>query len=231
MGDHMTGMSAAGAVCAALVAREKTGRGQIVQGSLIRTGAYMMSWDVMLAMRLGVPIEPYDREHAINPIINCFQTGDGKWFWLLLLQADRHWPDLCRALGREDLMQDDRFADITIRRTNGPQLVEELDKSFGSKTLEEWGKIMDEHNVWWAPVNTITDLLNDPVAREAGVFRNFEGPEGNVPFVATPADFSATPSGPRGLAPELGQHTEEVLLELGYDWDKIIALKESGAIL
>jgi crotonobetainyl-CoA:carnitine CoA-transferase CaiB-like acyl-CoA transferase len=230
MGDHMTGMSAAGAVSAALFAREKTGRGQIVQGSLIRTGAYMMSWDVMLGLRLGVPIEGYDREHAINPIINCFQTKDERWFWLLLLQADRHWPDLCRALGREDLMTDERFADIAIRRTHGPELVEELDKTFATKTLDEWGEVMDEHNVWWAPVNTINDLIADPVAHEAGVFREVDGPDGATRFVATPGDFSATPSGPRGIAPELGQHTEEVLLELGYDWDAIIALKESRAI-
>jgi crotonobetainyl-CoA:carnitine CoA-transferase CaiB-like acyl-CoA transferase len=146
------------------------------------------------------------------------------------LQANRHWPDLCRALGREDLLTDERFADITIRRTNGPELVAELDTVFATKSLDEWGEIMDAHNVWWAPVNTISDLIADPVAHEAGVFRDVEGADGNVAFVATPSDFSATPSAPRGLAPELGQHTEEVLLELGYDWDKIIALKESGAI-
>ncbi len=230
MGDHMTGMGAAGAVSAALFARERTGRGQLVQGSLMRTGVYMMSWDVMLALRLGVPVEAYDREHAVNPIINCFQSKDGRWFWLLLLQADRHWPDLCRSLGREDLMRDERFADITIRRANGPALVAELDAAFATKTMDEWGAIMDAHNVWWAPVNTISDLIADPVAHEAGVFRDVEGPDGTSPFVATPSDFSATPSGPRGLAPELGQHTEEVLLELGYDWDAIIALKNSGAI-
>jgi crotonobetainyl-CoA:carnitine CoA-transferase CaiB-like acyl-CoA transferase len=230
MGDHMTGMSAAGGISAALFARERTGRGQVVQASLIRTGAYMMSWDIMLSMRFGVPVEPYDREHAINPIINCFPTADGRWFWLLLLQADRHWPDLCRALGREDLLTDPRFADITIRRTNGPALVAELDKTFATKPLDQWGQIMDAHNVWWAPVNTISDLIADPVAHEAGVFRDVEGADGAVAFVATPSDFSATPSGPRGLAPELGQHTEEVLLELGYDWDAIIALKNSGAI-
>jgi crotonobetainyl-CoA:carnitine CoA-transferase CaiB-like acyl-CoA transferase len=230
MGDHMTGMSGAGAVAAALFARERTGRGQLVQGSLVRTGAYMMSWDVMLALRLNVPIEPYDREHAVNPIINCFQAGDGRWFWLLLLQADRHWPDLCRALDREDLLTDERFADITIRRSNGPALVEELDKTFATKPLDDWGEIMDKHNVWWAPVNTINDLIADPVAHEAGVFRDVAAPDGDLPFVATPADFSATPSGPRGIAPELGQHTEEVLLELGYDWEQIIALKEQGAI-
>ncbi len=237
MGDHMTGMGAAGAVCAALLARERTGKGQRVAVSLIRVGTYMMAWDMMLALRLNVPVEPYDRYNATNPIINCFQAAPsagsgqgGRWFWLLLLQADRHWPDLCRAIGREDLTQDERYADITIRRRHGPELVEELDKVFATKTLDEWGEVFDRENVWWAPVNTINDALADPVAREAGVLREVNGPDGPLPFVATPADFAATPSEPRGLSPELGQHTEEVLLELGYDWDAIIALKNKGAI-
>jgi crotonobetainyl-CoA:carnitine CoA-transferase CaiB-like acyl-CoA transferase len=230
MGDHMTGLGAAGAVCAALFARGRSGRGQLVQGSLIRTGVYMMSWDVMLALRLGIPIEPYDREHAVNPIINCFRSADGRWFWLLLLQADRHWPDLCRALEREDLLQDERFADIAARREHAPALVAELDGVFATKTLEQWADVLDAHNVWWAPVNTINDVIADPVAQHAGVFRDVEGPEGRLSMVASPGDFSDTPAGPRGLAPELGQHTEEVLLELGYDWDAISALKEKGAI-
>jgi crotonobetainyl-CoA:carnitine CoA-transferase CaiB-like acyl-CoA transferase len=184
----------------------------------------------MLALRIGVPVIPYDREHAVNPIINCFKAKDGRWFWLLLLQADRHWPDLCRALGREDLMTDDRFADIAVRREHGPELVGELDGVFATKTLEEWGPVLDRENVWWAPVNTVNDVIDDPVAHEAGVFRDVEGPDGPVRFVATPADFSSTEAAPRGTSPELGQHTEEVLLELGYDWDGIIALKEQGAI-
>ncbi len=190
----------------------------------------MMSWDVMLALRLGVPVRPYDREHAVNPIVNCFRTKDGRWFWLLLLQADRHWPDLCRAVGREDLMTDDRFADIAVRREHGPALVDELDAAFATKTLSEWGEVLDRENVWFAPVNTLNDVVADEVAHEAGVFRDVEGPDGPVTFVATPADFGATPSTPRGLSPELGQHTEEVLLELGMDWGRIMALKEQGAI-
>ena len=230
MGDHMTGMGAAGAVAAALFARERTGKGQRVAVSLLRVGTYMMAWDMMLALRLGVPILPYDREHAVNPIINCFRTSDGRWFWLLLLQADRHWADLCRAAGRDDLVRDGRFADINIRREHGPALVEQFDNVFATKTLAEWGEVFDRENVWWAPVNTITDVIADPVAQEAGVVRQVDGPDGPLPFVATPADFSETASEPRGLPPELGQHTEEVLLELGYDWDAIIALKERGAI-
>src|SRR4030042_4340443 len=110
MGDHMAGTSAAGAVCAALLARERTGEGQRVNVSLIRAGAYMMGWDVSLALRLRLPIEAYDRCHAINPLIDCYQAADGRWFWLLLLQGDRHWPALCRSIGREALLVGPRFA-------------------------------------------------------------------------------------------------------------------------
>jgi crotonobetainyl-CoA:carnitine CoA-transferase CaiB-like acyl-CoA transferase len=190
----------------------------------------MMSWDLMLALRLKVPVVPYDREHAVNPIVNCFQAKDGRWFWLLLLQADRHWPDLLRAVGRPDILEDERWKDISIRRANAAQLVAELDGEFAKRTLEEWGAIFERENVWWAPVNSISQALEDPAARASGAFAEIAGPDGPVPTVNTPADFYGTPGAPRGLAPELGQHTEEVLLELGYDWDRIIALKESGAI-
>jgi len=230
MGDHMTGMNAAGAISAALFHRERTGEGQRIGASLIRTGIYMMGWDYALEMRIGARTVPYDRFHAPNPIINSFQSKDGRWFWLLLLQGDRHWPDLLRAVGREDIRDDPRWSNIVARREHAAELVEELDKEFANRTLDEWGAILDEHDVWWAPVNTIGQALQDPVAQASGAFAQAEGPDGPVPMVNTPADFYGTPTGPRGVAPELGQHTEEVLLELGYDWDAIIALKDGGAI-
>jgi crotonobetainyl-CoA:carnitine CoA-transferase CaiB-like acyl-CoA transferase len=230
MGDHMTGCNASAAIAAALFHRERTGEGQRVAVSLVRTGIYMMGWDYALEMRLGVQTKPYDRYHAPNPIINSFPTADGRWIWLLLLQGDRHWPDLLRAVGREDLRDDPRFVNITARREHAAALVEELDKEFCKRTLDEWGPILDRENVWWAPVNTISQALQDPVAQASGAFAQVDGPDGPVPVVNTPADFYGTPNAPRGLAPELGQHTEEVLLELGFDWDRIIALKEAGAI-
>jgi len=230
MGDHMTGMSAAGAIAAALFHRERTGEGQRVAASLVRTGVYMMGWDYALEMRIGAKTIPYDRFHAPNPIINCFQCADGRWIWLLLLQGDRHWPDLLRAIGREDIRDDERWSDITRRRQNAESLVQELDREFAKKTMAEWGPILDANNVWWAPVNTISDALQDPAVRNAGAFVEVDGPDGPVAMVNSPADFYGTPAKPRGMPPELGQHTEEVLLELGYDWDGIIALKEAGAI-
>jgi len=197
---------------------------------LVRMGVYMCGWDTMLAMRLGIPIPTYDRYHAVNPIINSFKAGDGKWFWLLLLQADRHWPDLCRAIGREDIRTDARFADITNRRNNGPALVTELDAVFETKPFSEWVEIFRANNVWFAPVNQTHEVLADPMVQQAGAFVDVPGPDGPVKMVASPADFSETVWEPRGLQPELGQHTEEVLLELGYDWEQIIPLKERGVI-
>jgi crotonobetainyl-CoA:carnitine CoA-transferase CaiB-like acyl-CoA transferase len=230
MGDHMAGSTAAGAVCAALLARSRTGEGQRISVSLLRMGAYMVGSDLSAALRLGLTVEPYARQHAINPIINWFRTGDGRPFWLLLLQGDRHWPDLCRAIGRDDLLSDPRFVDMTVRRENAPALVQELDRVFTTKTMAEWGEIFDRENVWWAPINSVLDMLQDTVVHDAGVFIDIPGPEGEIKGVASPTDFYGTPWQPQGYAPELGQHTEEVLLELGYDWDQIVALKEAGVI-
>jgi crotonobetainyl-CoA:carnitine CoA-transferase CaiB-like acyl-CoA transferase len=230
MGDHMTGQMTAGAICAALYCREKTGQGQRVSVPLVRVGAYMVGWDLMLALRLGIPILTYDRYHAVNPVIDCYKSGDGKWFWLLLLQADRHWGDLCRAISREDLMEDERFKNIEVRRVNGPALVEELDAVFATKPMAEWAEAFAANDVWWAPVNSINEVVQDPMVQAAGAFVEVPGPDGVLQSVATPADFSSTPWQAKGPPPELGQHTEEVLLEMGYDWDAIIALKKRGAI-
>ncbi|HET9477146.1 MAG TPA: CoA transferase, partial [Dehalococcoidia bacterium] len=175
MGDHMTGQMLAGAMCAALLARERTGKGQHVSVPLVRVGVYMIGWDMMLSMRLGIPVLTYDRHTAINPIIDSYQAGDGKWFWLLLLQADRHWPDLCRAVGRTDLLEDERFKDINIRRANGPALVAELDAVFATKPLAEWGEILTANNVWWAPVNYPHEVIKDPMVQQSGAFVDVPG--------------------------------------------------------
>lgn len=231
MGDHTAALSAVGAVCAALVARQRTGEGQFVSTSLLRTGMYVLGWDLNIRLRYGNVMAPYTRFNVPNPVINCYQAGDGRWFWLVGLQGDRHWPDLVRAVGQPELQNDPRFRSMKDRREHAPVLVTLLDEIFATKPLPEWVAIFDRENVWWAPVQTPDEVVNDPQARAAGAIVNAPvAAGGEAEMVASPADFSATPWQPRIPAPEFGQHTEEILLEIGYDWERIAQLKEQGAI-
>jgi crotonobetainyl-CoA:carnitine CoA-transferase CaiB-like acyl-CoA transferase len=233
MGDHMTGANAAGAVSAALYNREKTGRGQRVAVSLSRIGVYMMGWDTNTQLRTSAPwTYPYDRTHAPNPLINPFRDKHGHWFYLLMLQGDRHWPDFLRALGHPtELADDPRFQDIPNRYANAPVLVELLDALLATKTLAEWGPVFDANDVWYAPIQNVTEVVGDAGIRAAGAFVTVESPDGPIEQVNTPADFYGTPARPGGWPPELGQHTEMILTEeLGYDWDRVASLKELGAI-
>jgi crotonobetainyl-CoA:carnitine CoA-transferase CaiB-like acyl-CoA transferase len=120
---------------------------------------------------------------------------------------------------------------MEARFANSPGLVAELDDVFATKPLAEWAAIFDAEDVWWAPVQHAHELVDDPVARAAGGFVSVpvEGGE-PVDMVASPIDFAGTPWSARSMPPEFAQHTEEVLLELGHDWDRIIELKELGAI-
>jgi crotonobetainyl-CoA:carnitine CoA-transferase CaiB-like acyl-CoA transferase len=231
MGDHTTALAIAGAIAAALFAREKTGRGQEIRLSLLRTGIWFQGTDVQVCLETRQDTPPRGRRNAPNPLFTAYQTKDGRWLHLVMLQPDRHWPDFCRAIGHEEFILDHRFITVRERMENAATLVAMLDSLMASKTLDEWGAIFDRHGVFWGKVQSVGEVVRDVQARASGAFRKVKlGSGEEIEVVASPADFTDTPAEVRGPAPELGQHTEEILLSLGYSWEEIAALKDTGTI-
>jgi crotonobetainyl-CoA:carnitine CoA-transferase CaiB-like acyl-CoA transferase len=215
MGDHLAGMTLAAAICAALVARDRTGQGQLVSTSLYRQGAYTVSFDLNTYLLTGQPIAIGQRETMGNPCMNNYAAADGRRFWIVGLEAGRHWPALCNVVGRPDWLTEPRFADAPTRAAHSAELIAELDEIFATKTLDEWAKVFAaEPEFFWSPINTIEDVVSDEQFHAAGGIVYVPDGESTVPMVATPADFHGTPSAPRATAPELGQHTREVLADL-----------------
>ena len=126
-GDHATALAMLSGILGALLEREHTGRGQLVETSLLRTGVYCLGWDLGMQMRFGRLAAPRPRTEEINPLVNCYSASDGKWFWLLGVESQRHWPNVCRAIGREDLLEDERFVDARGRRHNAGACIAALD--------------------------------------------------------------------------------------------------------
>jgi crotonobetainyl-CoA:carnitine CoA-transferase CaiB-like acyl-CoA transferase len=230
MGDHGVGMSLAAGVCAALVARGRTGRGQLVSTSLLRQGLYTIGFDINTALRLGVSIGVATRETMGNPVINSYRDRDGRWFWLIGLEGERHWPDLCRAVEHTEWLDDERFASARGRRHNSAALCGLLDEIFATRTREQWGEVFDRENVWWAPVQSVEEVVDDPQVREGGGFVEVPDADGAATMVATPVDFSATSWAPDAMPPGIGEHTDEILSELGLSDDEIATARARGVV-
>lgn len=232
MGDHGAGMTLAGGICAGLLARERGAGGQLVATSLLRHGMYTISFDLNVALRFGVPIGVPTRATMANPVINSYQDRDDRWFWLIGLEGDRHWPDLCRAVDHAEWVDDPRFADGNARRDHLGELIPELDAIFATRTREEWGEAFDREDVWWAPVQSTDEVLADPQVHAGGGFTDVPDPDagGTTTMINTPVDFAGTPATPRAMPPDMGQHTDEVLAELGRDAATIERLRAEGVV-
>ena len=231
MGDHTAGQSLAGGVAAALFQRERSGKGQLVTTSLLRQGLYTLSFDLSVALRLGVEIAAAQRSTMGNPAINCYRDCEGRWFWIVGLEADRHWPPLCRSVGHPEWTEDPRFADAAGRAAHAGEIIAELDRVFATRSRTEWGERFDaERDLWWAPVQTAQEALADPqVSAAGGIVEVPDGPTTSR-LPATPVDFAGTPGEQRWMAPEHGQHGEEILRELGHEESQIEALRAAGVV-
>ena len=212
-GDHITGMSLVAGVAAALFDAQRTGEGRIVSTSLLRNGMYSIAWDIGIQLRFGKRESTRSRASSRAPLINSYVAGDGKGFWLLGLEANRHWPALVSAIDSDELRVDE-YLSSQLRLQNNVALVAALDRLFLTKSLSEWTELFDQYDVWWAPVNSIVDVILDPQARAAGGFVPMSPREGEAPYEAVnnPVDFDDYVLTP-GPVPRLGEHNDEVLNE------------------
>jgi crotonobetainyl-CoA:carnitine CoA-transferase CaiB-like acyl-CoA transferase len=232
-GDSIGAMTIAGGIAAALLQRERTGETSVVDVSLLGASMWVMGPMIVASKLMGAPSAPppkMTRQTAPNPLVNSYPTKDGRWITLCMLQPDRYWADLCEHIGRNDLIEDARFANAGVRFENREACVGELDAAFGSATLAEWRERLVDLAGVWAPVQTAAELNDDPQAQANGYLREVEGGNGkSFSLVASPVQFDETPP-ELTAAPELGANTEQVLLDLGLSWDDLTELKASNAI-
>ncbi len=231
-GDVMGGMALAGAIAAALVKRERTGEPSVIDVSLLATAMWQVSPLVVAAKLFGLTSLPRgDRRKNPNPGVGVFRTADDRYISLILLQSDRYWDDFAARLERPILVDDERFNTSGARSMNGPECIDIIDEAFAGRTLDEWKERLADFEGVWTPFQTLAELYDDPQVVANNYLPAMEDGAGNpVQLVASPAQFDETPV-EVDRAPELGEHTELVLTELGIDWDDIADLKSRGAIL
>jgi crotonobetainyl-CoA:carnitine CoA-transferase CaiB-like acyl-CoA transferase len=231
MGDRNGGMALAFGIAGALLKRERTGIGSLVDVSLLATAMWTLSSDLLTVLGGQDIPRPADRKQTPNPLTSTYRTADGRFIQLMMLQGDRFWPDLCRALEREDLVADSRFIDLAARRSNSGECVAVLDDEFGKRNFQECKQLLRTIDAPWAPVQKVDELLDDPqvIANDYIGEVPAEGAAPAYHLPAVPVQFDELPPALR-RAPEHGEHTEALLLELGYDWDYINKLKSEGII-
>ncbi len=222
IGDHITGLATLAGVLAAVLEQRLTGRGQVVEVSLLRTGAYVLGWDLGIQLALGkvAGAEPRDRNQA--PLMNPYLTADGRWFFFTGLETARHLPAVCRALDRPDLLEDPRFADARSVRKHRTEVIAVLDEILATKTFDEWAERFEAEGVWWAPAQTPAQVVEDPqFLANDGLVEIAEGAGGPAQrSVRGPVTFSDVTNGPVGAVPGLGEHTDEVLGDLTVTTDR-----------
>ena len=228
MGDSICALATVASTLAALVERGTTGKGQLVETSLIRTGSYAIGWDLAIQLKWGEHNRARQRSNTQSPVANYFKTADDHWV-SVSVRAPRDWPAIAAAAGHPELVEDPRFATPMDRVANAQVLLGILDKAFGAMDLSEAAAVLTKADVIWAPLQSLAQVAEDPYAKAAGCFVEIEDALGERYMApASPARFPGAEHGPTRPAPLLGKHTAEILGEAGYSRAEIAGLVESG---
>ncbi len=231
--DQMAGTILAFGIMTALLHRERSGVGQEVDVSLLGAMSWLQGLSVASRLMLGNELPRGSREAAFNPLWNHYRCADDRWLAFAMAQADRWWKDFARAIGRDDLAEDERFANMMGRASHSKELIGILDEVFASQPRDEWLKRLDAGGDFiFSIVNSVSDLPDDPQMRANDLISEIEHPSlGTLEMLNLPTRLSESPAEIRRTAPEFGQHTEEVLVEeLGYSWEQVDRLREKQVI-
>lgn len=230
VGDHTTSLATVSALLAALYEREKTGEGRLVQTSLLASGVYVMGSDLAVQLGLGRVASARTRDNPINALSNFYHSAEGRWFIHNPRGAGGGWEQFVTAAGRADLINDPRFDTGKARRQNAKELYEALDAAFAALPFEEIARRLDEADLVWAPMQTPAEVAADPQVAAAGALVDVEdGRGGTFRSPAAPARFPGADAVVRPRSPKLGEHTREVLSDLGYSAAEITAMFTVGA--
>ncbi|MBZ5603208.1 MAG: CoA transferase [Acidobacteriia bacterium] len=225
-GDHPTSMSVFAGIMLALYRRQLTGEGSRVTTSLMANGAWSNSCAIQAALCDAAFLPKWTRKAAINPLVNHYVTRDGQRIFFCLLDPPRDWPNLCRALGFLELVDDPRFSTPAARRGNSAALIERMDDAFAQCDLSHWSSVLKEHDLIWGPVPPPSDVAHDPQFEQNYVFAEIEP---GLKTVQNPIRVEGLEKAAPRMAPGMGQHTRDVLLELGYSEEQIAQMIERGA--
>ena len=216
VGDHAAASYLVVGLLAALRLRDRDGRGRYVETSLLQTGLHVLGGDVATALVTGEQPKRHDRSRALNPLWNSYPVKDGRWLLLVMIEPDRYYAALCDALERPDLRDDPRFVEPFERLRNAEALVAELERTFATRTLEEWRPRLDRAGVIWAPMQTLREATRDPQARAMGYVQKAEHWSGPLETLAPPLSIEGTPLGCGRGASRLNEGAADLLGELGF---------------
>jgi crotonobetainyl-CoA:carnitine CoA-transferase CaiB-like acyl-CoA transferase len=229
-GDHPTGLALLVAILGALRVRDRTGEGQLVETALMRVGAWTVACDLAAALIDHRQPSKRRRQHPISPMNTTYRCADGAWL-VLSSHNQASWPGFCEALGRPELPTDPRFDTAPNRFANAQELVGIFDELFGSQPYEHWVPRLQRTTVIWAKAAELPELIDDPQARQMEMFAPLEHPAiGPFETVAAPFSFERSDVRVRGTAPDVGEHTREVLGELGRAAEEVDALVAQGVV-
>ena len=230
-GDHTTGLAMVGAILGALRLAERSGKGQVVETSLYEAAVWTQASDYAVTAVDHMPVRKRRRDELLTITGNRFPCGDGNWVVFNMLPDAAYWPRLCEAIGLQEIIADERFVDSKARYRNMAELIGIFDTALAAKSRDEWGKIFDAANLIWGPVMGLHEVPQDTHAQELGMFPTIEHPQlGSYTTVNIPMRFATADVKPQGPAPQIGEHSEQILRDFGIGDAAIAALKNAGIV-